>query len=50
MLTGLLCGLLPAWQLSNADPNEALKEGATNSGPGLPTDSRASAAWDPWGR
>jgi hypothetical protein len=40
MLTGLLCGLLPAWQLSNADPNEALKEGATNSGPGLPTDSR----------
>jgi putative ABC transport system permease protein len=40
MLTGLLCGLLPAWQLSNVDPNEALKEGATNSGFGLPTDSR----------
>lgn len=41
MLTSLLCGLLPAWQLSNVDPNEALKERAPNSGAGLlPADSR----------
>ena len=28
LFTGLLCGILPAWQLSKTDPNEALKDGA----------------------
>jgi putative ABC transport system permease protein len=27
MLTGILCGLLPAFQLSHADPGDALKDG-----------------------
>ena len=34
-LTGILCGLLPAWRASRADPQAALKDGATaSSGPG----------------
>ena len=27
MLTGILCGLVPAFQLSRADPGDALKDG-----------------------
>ncbi len=33
-LTGVLCGFLPAWRASRADPQAALKDGATaSSGP-----------------
>lgn len=31
--TGILCGLLPAWQLSDVNPNEVLRESGTNAGP-----------------
>lgn len=28
LITGMVCGILPAWQLSKIDPNDALKDGA----------------------
>src|SRR6185369_3468049 len=32
-LTGILCGVVPAWQSSKADPQSSLKQGGTTSGP-----------------
>ena len=35
LLSGLLFGLMPAWKMSRSNPNEALKEGSSNSSGGL---------------